>query len=237
MKNPMRGTCACLLAAAVAVGCGESPTEPINDVNPALVAAAGESGFAGNTSAGLPQGSVDFIGPNGVPMDMTAKEFVQQATLPNGVVWKTSGIVISAVPDESITDAPFDRMWVTVAHPGSLASVESGTYSFQTPLPPISFTEESLVSFGRVRATGSTSYTLMAPGQVTITSVEYFNDTYTCERPENTTFIFDSCTYQLGILRGTVEFTGTLENGTPIVQPATSFSVPIQRETLIMRMR
>jgi hypothetical protein len=44
----------------------------------------------------------------------------------------------------------------------------------------------------------------------------------------------ESCQYRIGLIRGAVEFSGTLSDGTPVVQPSTSFVLPIKRETMIL---
>ena len=236
-KALLRFAASGLCAIGAIAGCSESPSGPGDDVNPALIAAASESGFAANTSASLPQGSATFTGPNGIEMDVTAEEFVQQLTWENGVVWKTSGFSIKAVPDEAVAGSVFDQVTFGAGHPGSLNSVPPGTYAFRSPLPPISFTEPSITAQAHVRLRGNRTYDVMSAGQITITSVQYFRDTYNCTLRENQVFIFESCKYQIGVLNGSVEFTGTLSDGTAIVQPRTSFSIPIQRRTIILRER
>jgi hypothetical protein len=225
---------ACALAAAT-VACSDSPAEPRDDVNPALVEAAGQSsGFGGSVGAGLPQGAAAFTGPGGMPMDATAEEFIQQLTLKNGKVLKTSGIMVTAVPDESVTGSPFASIRFGAAHIGSLASVRPGVYATVAELPLINFIDEHLFGLAQLRIAGSLLSTLASPGQVTIQPVEYFRDVFTCTtRFSNSPYTVDKCEYQLGVVRGTIEFRGSI-NDTEVVQQRTPFTLPIMRRTILL---
>lgn len=221
------------LVCGLAAGCDDSPSEPQDAVNPALVKAAADGGFgAGGNS--MPQGSASFSGPGGMAMDAAAEEFVQQLTRKDGVVWKTSGIRVTAVPDESVSAPIVDRIAFAAAHPGSLESVEPGEYATVADWPGINFVDPLLFAYAQFRPTGTTTSPLASEGRVRITSVEYFRDRYPCNI-EIIVFDVDRCDYRIGVLRGVVEFSGTLPDGTAIVQPSTQFALPIQQRTIIMR--
>lgn len=224
---------AVLVAAALAAACGESPTEPGDDVNPALAAEANSAGFGDSGSGSLPQGSADFAGPGGLPMEMTAEEFVQQLTLEDGTVLRTSGIGVYAVPAATIASPDFDRVSFGAAFTGSLESVDPGTYDIG-PWPPFDFIEPVEFAHAQVRRTGELARTPAEDGVITIESVQYLPDVYTCELQGNA-FIVDRCDYQIGLLSGTIEFTATLDDGTVVVQERTDFLTPIRRRTIIVR--
>ena len=226
---------ALLALGAVAAACGDTPTGPDDAPNPALVAEIEAGGFGAASGNSLPQGSANFTGPGGMRMDATGKEFFQQLTWNNGVVWRTSGFAIAAVPDESVLNPVITRLRFGVGHPGSLASIEPGTYDIVDEFGPIDFTTPAVMGYVQFRTDDDPrSYTLAEEGRVTITSVEYFADTYTCELLDGNTIRATSCEYQIGLVRGTVEFSGTLPDGTPVVQPSTDFTLPIKRETVIL---
>jgi hypothetical protein len=225
---------AVLALAASATACGDSATEPgIPDVNPALLENDGFGSISSQSAQSLPQGSASFTGPGGMAMDATADEFIQQLTMEDGTVLKTSGISIRAVPDESVTDAPFDRIVFGSALTGSHASVGVGTYTIDSPLPFIDFVEVVPVTHGAViLEAGSGRETARADeGVVTLTSLEYFDDVYPCEDQGNDVIVYQSCEYQIGLLTGSVEFTAETSSG-EVVQQHEEFELPIQKRTL-----
>ncbi|HSJ08921.1 MAG TPA: hypothetical protein VK928_03385 [Longimicrobiales bacterium] len=220
------------IVCGIAAACGDTPSEPQDAVNPALVDAAADGGFGAGTNS-LPQGAALFIGPGGMRMDATADEFVQQLTRKDGVVWKTSGIKITAVPDESVSNPLLSRLAFAVAHPGSLESVQTGEYAMVAEWPGFSFVDPSLFAYASFTVSRDQPSPLASEGRIRIISVEYFQDRYTCNL--NIIFAVDRCEYRIGVLRGVVEFKGTLADGTPVVQPSTPFALPIQQRTIIMR--
>jgi hypothetical protein len=224
-----------IAAVAFALACGDSPTETGPDINPGLLETAGDATFGQSGASGLPQGSAPFTGPGGLSMDATAEEFVQQLTLDNGVVWRTSGISVRAVPDESVSDSSIAAVRFGPAHPGSLASVTTGSYPI-TALPQFDFLTPVMFATASFRPGGTRTYTYANTGVVTIESLNYFNDVYTCQLT-TTALIIDTCEYKLGLLRGVIEFSIALEGGGEIVQQRTPFTVPIMRRTIIARMK
>lgn len=224
---------ALLLAGAALTAC-DSPTEPEDDVNPALAAAVNGGGLAEAKGHTLPQGSTSFTGPGGLAMESAGKEFVQQLTLKDGTVLRTSGIIVSAVPEDGEPDPGFDLISFGAAHTASLSSVQPGTYELPEELPTFDFIGDPAVfGFTQLRETGETERHWLTSGKVTIESVEYFPDVYTCEL-ESTVYTFTRCDYQIGLVRGVIEFEGEILDGSVrVVQPTTSFTVPIQRQTII----
>jgi hypothetical protein len=229
----IRRAFALMMATSICVACGESPTEPEADINPALLQVGSDAGLAAGASAGIPQGSAEFTGPGGMLMDATGEEFIQQLTLDDGTVWKTSGIYVRAVPDESVTNAPFFMMSFGSALTGSHASVPPGSYTITGEWPEIDFIQEIPVVYGQIRETNGPENVRASGGVFTITSVNYFDDVYACQG-KGTALIFDRCDYQLGVLRGTIEMTATIGSG-EVVQQQTSFAVPIRRQTAFVR--
>jgi len=221
--------------AGFALACGDSPTETLPDINPGLLEATGDATL-GQSGSNLPQGSAPFTGPGGLSMDATAEEFIQQLTLDNGAVLRTSGISVRAVPDESVTEPAIDRMRFGPANTGSLASVTTGTWPI-TLMPPFDFMREVRFATASIREPGVQTYAYADAGVVTIESLNYFNDVYPCQ-PRTTALIIDRCDYRLGVLRGVIEFRIALDDGTrEVVQQRTSFTVPIMRRTIIARMK
>lgn len=227
---------ALVLAAVFAAACGDS-TGPGDSVNPALVEAAAESGF-GARSTTLPQGYGPFSGPGGMAMDATGKEFIQQLTFKNGTVWRTSGIVVTAVPDEAVSGADFHNIAFGAAYPGSLASVQPGTYQMVSDFPEINFIDPMKLAYAQMREHNPRVSALADEGVITIQSVDYFPDVYTCDLYDGPTIQAESCTYQIGVIRGVVAFSGFMYDGAVhVVQNSTEFTLPIQRQTVIMTER
>lgn len=227
---------AALVLGLLAAAC-DSPTEPPNDLNPALIEAAGDAA-AGGFASNLPQGSGNFSGPAAMQMDAAAEEFIQQVTLRDGTVLKTSGISILAVPDEAVTSAPFKALRFGAAATGSLESVQPGTYQVPAEQPPYDFITPVDVVFASVWEDrenpngGSITVTWADGGTVVISSVNYFDDVYTCTLSTAASLVIDTCEYQLGVVQGNIEFTATIPSG-PVVQPSSAFSLPIMRRTII----
>jgi hypothetical protein len=222
-------------ASLSAAACGDSPTDVEPDINPALLEAANNAGLGSGLGTNLPQGSAPFTGPGGLQMDATAEEFIQQLTFDDGVVWRTSGVTVTAVPDETVSNPVFDRMHFFSANTGSLESVKPGTYQLTGPLPTFDFIQQVRFAGARIRPAGLRDYVDASSGVLTIQSMNYFRDVYPCSIPGNV-LVIDRCDYQLGVLRGVVEFRVTLASG-EIVQERTSFSIPIQRRTIFARMK
>lgn len=223
---------ALLLTGAALAAC-DSPTEPGDDVNAALAAEVNGAGIASALGTDLPQGSVSFTGPGGLAMEAAGKEFVQQLTLRDGTVLRTSGITVFAVPNDGEPESGFDLISFGAAHTGSLTSVQPGTYELPEAMPPFDFIDPVLFGFAQLRETGEPGRHWLTSGKVTIESVEYFPDVYTCEA-KGTALTFTRCDYQLGLVRGVIEFEGEIQDGSvQVVQPTTSFTVPIKRETIV----
>lgn len=211
----------------------DSPTGS-DDVNPALLEGAEGIGLA-TAGQQLPQGSATFTGPDGLQMDATAEEFVQQLTLEDGTVLRTSGVAVRAVPDETIVAPRIRRLHFVSAATGSLESVSSGTYPL-TGIVDIDFINVIKVAVASVQfeAHGPASYA--QGGTYTITSLNYFDDVYPCQLnlSPSSRIAVDDCHYQIGLLRGVIEFEVPAGEGrAAVVQPRTEFSVPIQRRTII----
>lgn len=220
--------------AILAAACGDSPADPDDDLNPALVEEANGAGIASGSSEGLPQGAAPFTGPGGIAMDATAEEFFQQLTFDDGTVWRTSGISIFAVPTVPTNNSVVGRLGAAAAITGSLESVDPGSYTLGPP-PTINFIDEIPYYGAYIRRGSNLRESHYAEeGTFTISSVEYFDDVYTCTLRGNA-FIVDRCDYQVGVLTGSVEFRVELDDGTQVVQERTSFSLPIRRRTIIIR--
>lgn len=228
-----------LALAMLMLACSEDGTEPADDVNPVLAEEVNSSGIAPSSDGGLPQGSAPFTGPGGIRMDGAAKEFYQRATFDDGTVWRTSGFSIHGVPQQAAVAGPIDRVSFGAAITGSLAGVQPGRYEISAEWPQIDFIREVFVAHASVKETGAS---LRDPrprgdeGFVTITEVSYFDDVYPCQGktwPANWTV--ERCDYQLGIVRGAIEFEVTLTDGTVVEQEPTSFALPIQRETIYVQ--
>jgi hypothetical protein len=130
----------------------------------------------------------------------------------------------------------FDRLSFGAANTGSLESVTTGTYQI-TILPAFDFIQQVRVAGARIRETGERTFAAADAGVITIESLNYFNDVYTCQLVGNV-FIVERCDYQLGLLRGVIEFRVPLDDGTrEVVQPRTAFAVPIMRRTIVARLR
>lgn len=215
------------------VACEESPTEPGIEVDARLAAAANGAGLGGGSGSTLPQGSAAFTGAGGVAMEAAAEEFIQQLTLQDGTVLRTSGVGIYAVVEEGVT-APFEGSSFGAAHTGLLTSVEPGSYDI-TVMPEFDFIEPKLIAYADtwVRPEGELSIrTYAQEGVVTIESIELFPDVYTCELT-GSVIVADRCDYQVGLVHGTIEFTITPEDGEPLVQERTDFSLPLRKRTII----
>lgn len=224
-----------IVSGSLAAGCGDNGGVSEPDINPGLLEAANTAGLAADGA--LPQGAAPFTGPAGLAMDATAEEFIQQLTLEDGTVWRTSGITVRAVPDEAVTGSPIDYLSFSSANTGSLESVPPGTYTLSGTWAGIDFINQLKLSAASIRRPGSPDRIYATSGTFTIQAVNYFNDVYTCS-PTFTTLTVDECYYQIGILRGVVEFTVPLADGTgPVVQPRTEFALPIMRRTIILRFK
>jgi hypothetical protein len=225
-----------LTTAVLVAACSDSPTEVEPEINPALLEAAAESNLAPGLGSNLPQGAAAFTGPGGMLMDATAEEFIQQLTLTNGTVLRTSGVSIRAVPDETVSNSPFDRLSFGAANTGSLASVSAGTYNI-APLPTFDFIQQLRFATAGVRKAGERTVVYAPSGVVTIESLNYFNDVYPCTLI-GVTLIIERCDYRIGLVRGTIEFRLSLDGGaTQLVQARTAFTLPIKKQTIVARMR
>jgi hypothetical protein len=237
MKRPAFFWPAVVLIASgsLAAGCGDEGGVSEPDINPGLLEAANTASLAADGA--LPQGAAPFAGPAGLAMDATAEEFIQQLTFADGTVWRTSGITVRAVPDEAVTGSPIDYLSFSSANTGSLASVPPGTYTISGTWPEIDFINQVKLSAASIRQPGSRDAIYATSGTFTIQGVNYFNDVYTCSLNfASGTVTVDECYYQIGVLRGVVEFTVPLADGTgPVVQPRTEFALPIMRRTIKVR--
>jgi hypothetical protein len=209
----------------VVAACGDSPVEPVDDVNPALAELAD----------GLQQGSATFAGPGGLPMDATGVEFIQRMTRRDGTVLRTSGVQFFAVPGVGTADPPFDRMAVFAAMTGSLESVPPGTYPISELPDNLDYVTEipanvAWIGWGDLR---DGEQLWADSGTFTITSLSYFPDVFECDGPSH--YIVELCQYQIGEVSGVVQFRVPLPGGSEVVQQETSFSVPIRRSTLFAR--
>lgn len=230
-----------VLLATLTLACSDDGTGPGpvdgGEVNPDLLDSGG--GFGLDADGQLPQGAAVFVGPGGLLMDATAEEFIQQLTFDDGEVWQTSGFGIRAVPDESVEDAPITAMLFGVANIGSLESAPTGSYDFGAIPDPVDFTVDLPVfGYGGVQEVRGEPYTYTTDGQVVIHSVSYSNDVFQCE-PRGEALIFDLCEYQVGIVRGEIEFTVPAGEGLTheVVQQRESFTLPIRRRTILARLR
>lgn len=223
---------AAVLAFALLTACGDGGvTEP--DVNPGLLDESSSLGLA--SSGELPQGSAPFTGPDGLQMDATAEEFIQQLSFSDGRVWKTSGVSIRAVPDEAVAGAPVERLRFASAATGTLASVGPGTYPLLSEWPAIDFITRIDLAIASITRPGAPRESLRASGgTMTITSLNYFDDVYTCSLPNVTSIRVTECTYKLGVVRGSIQFRVPLPGGGEIVQQQEEFTLPIMRRTIIM---
>jgi hypothetical protein len=211
--------------------CSDGATVTESDINPGLLEASNAAGFA--SSADLPQGSAPFTGPGGMTMDATAEEFIQQLTLEDGTVLRTSGIHIRAVPDEALTAPVIDRLSFGPVNTGSLESMPPGTYTIGE-WPPFDFIEPVQFAHARVRATTSQEWGRATSGVVTIQSLNYFNDVYDCQL-SLTSVVVDRCEYQLGMVNGVIEFDVPAAGSVPTMsQQRTQFTVPIMRRLIIV---
>jgi hypothetical protein len=219
----------------LAAGCGDDGGVSEPDINPGLLEADNIAGLAADAT--LPQGAASFTGPAGLAMDATAEEFIQQLTLEDGTVLRTSGITVRAVPDEAVAGSPIGYLTFSSANTGSLASVPPGTYTLSGSWSGIDFINQLKLSAASIRKPGSRVAIYASSGTFTIQGVNYFNDVYTCTlNIATSTITVDECYYQIGVLRGVVEFTVPLADGTgPVVQPRTEFALPIMRRTIILR--
>lgn len=226
-------TATLIVAGILAAGCGESGDIIEPDINPGLLETSSVAGLA--AGGDLPQGSAAFTGPGGLAMDATAEEFVQQLTLVDGTVWQTSGVSVRAVPDEAITGAPIEQLSFVSANTGSLASVSTGTYALSAEWPAIDFINQVEFAGARIRQSGTHQDYRANSGTMTIQSLNYFDDVYPCSLSLSSITV-DECEYQLGIVRGFIEFSVPLDDGSTINQDRTEFTVPIMRRTIIARM-
>jgi len=244
MNQTMLKSMPIVVVSVILVACGEDAAAP----DPA--AAAGPDSGAGIAILAddtRPQGSVRFMGPDGVAMDASAEEFIQQLTFPDGRMMRSSGIGVTAVPEAEI-QAPYSKLHFESAATGSLGSVPAGTYSFVGELPEdIDFAHEVRVAIASLSfpgdpfdpsspGTGNRGRVSHADaGTFTIGSVQYFDDVYTCGI-DSKQIELDECTFAIGVLHGSVEFHIPSEEGsTEYVQPRTEFTIPIMRRTLIGR--
>ena len=227
----LRFTLTTMVLGTFALACGDSPTGPDSDINPGLLDPGNAFGLASETSGTLPQGSAVFTGPGGMTMDATAEEFIQQLTLRNGTVLKTSGLAVLAVPDEAVSNAPFDRLGFVSANTGSLQFEPVGTHII-SEWPEMDFIHVVPVTSARIRMSGTTDYAYADEGVITIESVSYFKDVYPCQY-SSSTVVVDVCEYQIGLVQGTVEFTVNLGDGSQVVQETSSFAIPIRRRTIV----
>jgi hypothetical protein len=216
-------------AALAACGDGADITEP--DINPALLDGSTAVGLA--AGGDLPQGSAPFTGPDGLSMDATAEEFIQQLSLPDGRVWRTSGVSIRAVPDEAVAGAPIGRLGFSAAATGVLSSVGPGTYPLTPEWPAIDFINRIDLAIAWVREPDSRVSLYASGGTMTIQSLNYFDDVYTCTMDHLVSVTLTECSYQLGIVRGTIEFRAPTPDGSEVVQQRSEFVLPIMRRTIV----
>jgi hypothetical protein len=232
MKPPARlftATAAVAFAALAACGDDVGINEP--DINPGLLDQTTTVGLA--AGGDLPQGSAPFVGPDGLVMDATAEEFIQQLSWDDETVWRTSGVSIRAVPDEAVAGAPIDGLGFSSAATGVLTSVEPGTYPLVGEWPAIDFVNRIDVAIAWIRRGGSRQSIYASGGTMTIESVNYFDDVYTCSMDHLVSVTVTECSYQLGTVRGTVEFRVPLPDGGEVVQQRTDFALPIMRRTIV----
>lgn len=226
-----RAALAVLAGTIAACSDGATMTEP--DINPGLLEESNAAGFA--SSGDLPQGSAPFNGPGGMAMDATAEEFIQQLTLEDGTVLRTSGIHVRAVPDEAVSAPVIDQLSFGPVNTGSLDSMPPGTYAI-AEWPAFDFIEPVKFGHARVRMTSSQEWAAATTGVVTIESLNYFNDLYDCEL-NLSSVIVDRCEYQLGVVTGVIEFdVPATANTLAITQQRTSFTVPIMRRLIIVHL-
>ncbi len=225
-----------IFVAAIAVaalsslaGCSDA-VAPASGINPALLDASNGAGFAGSLTDGLPQGAGTFTGPGGIPMDATGFDFSQQLTLLDGTVLRSSGVGVTAVPDESVVGAPIDYVSFGAVNTGSFDAVQVGAYD--VAWPTFDFIHEVSFGYALARPPGQKVADHADAGTVTITSLQYFSDEIPCTR-KLTGIVIDRCTYRIGVVAGTVEYRMTLGDGTEIVQNRASFSLPVQRQVLV----
>lgn len=222
-----------LAGLAGAFACSDDPTAPtVEDVPQALIDAVnGEGMGVGLDNNSLPQGAAPFQGPNGIEMVATASEFVQKFTRPDDVTMRTTGITIHAVPADP-TGHAIDRIAFGAAVTGSTDPVQPGRYPF-TPFPAgFDFVKIVPVNYASVRPVGERAVQYTDDGELVITSVDYFDDVYTCDFVDGPVVVVDRCEYIIGVVRGTIEFRAVLDDGTELVQPKTSFTLPIRRRTV-----
>lgn len=227
---------AIMAAASTLMACGENPTDAgPPEVNPALIEATAGGAVSGS-GGGVPQGSAAFTGPNGLLMDATAKEFIQQLTFNDGTVIKSSGVNVIAVPDESVANPPFYSMAFGAAVTGSHESVGAGTYVLMSEFPPTNFVDRVPVNYGSIYEVHGPDRDYASSGTFVIESIDYFNDVYACDLSsfEHSPLVPDLCEYQIGVLHGSIEMTVPTSKG-DVVQQKTSFTLPIQREKLFVR--
>lgn len=226
-----------LLLVAAALGCSQDAAAPDDDIDPRLIEEANGAGIGSSVGSELPQGAAPFTGPGGVAMQATAEEFIQQLTLDDGTVLRTSGVGIYAVTGVNAAGAGFDRLSFGAANTGSLDSVTTGSYAITTP-PTIDFIRHIRVAYASAGRSGERQRSFADEGTITITSLQYFDDTYTCELRFGplSRLVQDRCDYQVGIVTGTVEFAIPTADGDIVQSPAT-FTLPIRRRTIVFHMK
>lgn len=220
-------TLAVLVVGAALTGCGDSLMEPREEpleepLNPALVEAV-NADLAGD---GLPQGSAHFTGPGGILMDATVHELSHEVTFRDGRTLTTAVTGLWAVPDESVTDRPFYSMDAHVRNWFSPDVPPAGNYTLTEDIPDIPWGQVNQVRLARIfEAKGDSA--VFGSGTLIVETKEYSPDVYSCGPQFLASEHYEviDCEYQLGIVRGVVEFTAQTGVG-PLVQQRQSFELP-----------